>query len=52
MPIRGTLNIEKAKNKIEFDPQFNIEKGLEKYINWYKDFASKNMNLFKQMKIN
>ena len=47
MPIRGTLSIDKARNKIGFEPKYNIEKGLVKYINWYKEFASKNSNLFK-----
>ena len=45
MPMRGTLNINKAKKKIGFQPEFPIEKGLEQYINWYKDFAILNNNL-------
>lgn len=45
MPMRGTLNINKAKKKIGFQPEFPIEKGLEQYINWYKDFALLNNNL-------
>lgn len=47
MPMRGTLNIDKAKTKIGFEPDFPIERGLEQYINWYKDFANKNVDLFK-----
>ncbi len=47
MPIRGTLSIEKAKNKLGFEPKFNIEKGLSKYIDWYKKFATENNKLFK-----
>ena len=38
MPERGTLMIEKAKNLLGYKPQFEIEKGYLKYINWYKNF--------------
>ena len=46
MPERGTLSIEKAKNKLGYSPQYSIETGFLKYISWYKDFASKNPSLF------
>jgi len=39
-PDRGTLNINKAKEFIGFEPQFPLEKGYEQYINWYKEFYS------------
>ena len=39
-PDRGTLNINKAKELIGFEPQFPLEKGYEQYINWYKEFYS------------
>jgi nucleoside-diphosphate-sugar epimerase len=35
-PDRGTLSIEKARKMLCYDPQFPIEKGLERYIEWYK----------------
>lgn len=38
MPIRGTLNISKAKKLIGYSPKFNLEKGYIKYIQWYKNF--------------
>ena len=41
-PDRGTLNINKAKELIGFEPQFPLEKGYEQYINWYKEFYSQN----------
>jgi len=41
-PDRGTLNINKAKELIGFEPQFPLEKGYEQYINWYKEFYSGN----------
>lgn len=46
MPERGTLNIEKAKKLLGYSPQFSIEEGFVKYIDWYKNFASQNLKLF------
>ena len=36
MPERGTLNVDKARRLIAYDPQFPLEKGLVDYIDWYK----------------
>jgi nucleoside-diphosphate-sugar epimerase len=36
MPERGTLSINKAKKLINYTPQWNLEKGYQEYINWYK----------------
>ena len=36
MPKRGTLSINKAKKLIKYKPSFNLEKGYQRYINWYK----------------
>ena len=41
MPERGTLKIDKAKKFLNYKPQFEIEKGYAKYIEWYKDFWDK-----------
>jgi len=38
MPDRGTLCVDKAKSMIGYDPQFPIEKGLPRYIEWYRSF--------------
>ena len=38
MPERGTLDISKAKEFINFQPQNSLEIGYQKYINWYKEF--------------
>ena len=38
MPHRGTLSIEKAKNLIDYNPSWPIEKGYSQYIDWYKKF--------------
>ncbi len=37
MPNRGTLSIQKAKNLLEYTPQFPLEKGFVKYIKWYQN---------------
>lgn len=38
MPKRGTLNNNKAKLMLNFEPEFPIEIGYPKYIRWYKNF--------------
>ena len=38
MPVRGTLNISKAKKLIGYSPKFNLEAGYVRYIQWYKNF--------------
>tara|TARA_B100001063_G_scaffold177827_1_gene166728 strand:+ start:33 stop:1031 length:999 start_codon:yes stop_codon:yes gene_type:complete len=38
VPKRGGLNINKAKKLIGYKPKFSIEKGYQKYIDWYKSF--------------
>jgi nucleoside-diphosphate-sugar epimerase len=37
MPFRGTLNIDKAKQMIDYHPQNPVEIGFPKYIAWYKN---------------
>ena len=46
MPERGTLSIDKAKSLIGYDPQFPIEIGFKKYIDWYNEFSKKNKKFF------
>ena len=46
MPERGTLSIEKAKRLLGYNPQFPVEKGFVQYIDWYKNFAKSNSQLF------
>lgn len=36
IPFRGTLNIDKAKDLLGYDPKNPIEVGFPKYIDWYK----------------
>jgi nucleoside-diphosphate-sugar epimerase len=35
-PDRGTLSVEKARTMIGYQPEFPIERGLDRYIEWYK----------------
>lgn len=36
MPKRGTLNVDKARRLIGYNPQFPLDKGYRKYVEWYK----------------
>lgn len=45
MPNRGTLNVEKARDLIGYNPKWPLEKGYPKYIEWYKNFANENPKL-------
>jgi nucleoside-diphosphate-sugar epimerase len=35
-PERGTLDISKAKSILDYSPVYDLSKGLEKYIEWYR----------------
>jgi len=35
MPVRGTLVVDKARRLLGYDPQWPIEAGVIKYMNWY-----------------
>lgn len=36
-PERGSLNIDKAKSVLHYEPKHDLDLGLQKYINWYRD---------------
>ncbi|MCK4304165.1 MAG: NAD(P)-dependent oxidoreductase [Candidatus Eisenbacteria sp.] len=36
MPKRGTLNVDKARELIDYRPSWPLERGLPKYIEWYR----------------
>ena len=38
MPLRGTLNIDKARDLLNYQPSWSLEKGYPNYINWYKKY--------------
>ena len=39
MPDRGTLNVDKARQMIGYNPQYPLEKGFVDYISWYKSIS-------------
>jgi nucleoside-diphosphate-sugar epimerase len=42
MPNRGTLSIEKAQRLLGYEPEFPLEKGFPRYIEWYKNLFGRN----------
>ncbi len=38
IPERGTLDISKAKKLIDFSPNYDLKKGINKYLKWYENF--------------
>lgn len=42
IPERGTLSIKKAKKLLGYKPKFNLEKGIMKYISFYKNLDNLN----------
>lgn len=36
MPKRGTLSMKKAKNLVNFNSEYNLERGIKKMVNWYR----------------
>jgi nucleoside-diphosphate-sugar epimerase len=41
MPLRGTLSIEKMKQRLGYTPKNSIEVGFSKYIAWYRELCEK-----------
>ena len=37
MPERGTLKIDKARKLLDYNPEYPLETGYKKYIEWYLD---------------
>ena len=37
MPSRGTLSVQKAREMIGYQPEYPLEKGFVKYIEWYNE---------------
>lgn len=46
MPERGTLCIEKARRLLGYEPQYSLERGYVQYIQWYKQLATEQPELF------
>ena len=39
-PMRGTLDISRAKDLLEYEPQFTLRQGLESYYDWIRQYTS------------
>ena len=48
MPERGTLSIEKARRLIGYEPAYPVDKGFVRYIQWYKQLADAQPELFRE----
>jgi nucleoside-diphosphate-sugar epimerase len=46
MPERGTLSVEKARRLLGYDPQWPLERGFPRYIDWYRSLAARHPSLF------
>jgi nucleoside-diphosphate-sugar epimerase len=46
MPERGTLSIEKARRILGYEPQYPIDVGFVRYIEWYKSLVSSQPDFF------
>ncbi|OEU71459.1 MAG: nucleoside-diphosphate sugar epimerase [Desulfovibrio sp. S3730MH75] len=40
MPDRGTLSVDKARELIGYEPEWPLDKGFKRYIEWYKSLPS------------
>ena len=40
-PMRGTLDISRAKDLLEYEPQFTLRQGLESYYDWIRQYTGK-----------
>lgn len=46
MPERGTLSVDKARRLLGYQPQFPLEQGFVRYIQWYKQLKAAQPELF------
>jgi len=40
-PMRGTLDISRAKDLLEYEPKFTLRQGLQSYYDWIRQYTSK-----------
>tara|TARA_A100000164_G_scaffold101293_1_gene88587 strand:+ start:195 stop:1154 length:960 start_codon:yes stop_codon:yes gene_type:complete len=40
-PMRGTLDIGRAKDLLEYQPEFTLEQGLQSYYDWLRQYTGK-----------
>lgn len=46
MPERGTLQVDKARELIGYNPSYPVERGFREYVEWYLNFREENPKLF------
>lgn len=46
LPLRGTLDIGKARRLLDYDPACPLETAFPEYIRWYKDLAVRRPDFF------
>jgi nucleoside-diphosphate-sugar epimerase len=51
MPERGTLSVEKANRLLGYGPEYPLEKGFVRYIEWYKNLAQEHPRLFSAVRV-
>src|SRR4051794_29333305 len=44
-PYRGTLSMEKAKRLMDHEPRVELEEGLTKYVEWYRQLTADGLDL-------
>jgi nucleoside-diphosphate-sugar epimerase len=40
-PMRGTLEISRAKDLLDYEPQYSLRQGLESYYDWIQQYTGK-----------
>ena len=40
-PLRGTLDISRARDLLEYEPKFSLRQGLESYYDWIRQYTGK-----------
>ena len=40
-PMRGTLDIDRAKSLLDYTPKITLQEGLQKYYDWLREHSSK-----------
>jgi nucleoside-diphosphate-sugar epimerase len=46
MPERGTLDVGKARRLIGYQPDYPVDKGYRRYVEWYLEYSRANPGLF------
>ena len=40
-PMRGTLDISRAKDLLQYEPKFTLRQGLQSYYDWIRQYTGK-----------